>query len=131
MSTRGVRRLLWLASILLVPVPMIGLGSGWAPPAHLLEMAGLTLVFGLVESMHGIVVALLASFALPALLYAALLWPLAWAVARVLAPLAPLTRLRVALLIVMLCGGYAIARPIYDTPFSNRSPQSTLLGVYW
>jgi hypothetical protein len=130
MSPRGVRRLLWLAAILLVPVPLIGLGSGWVPTAHLFELALLTLGFGLIESMQGVTLALLASFLIPALFYVALLWPLAWGVARVLAPLAPLTRFRAALLIVMLGAGYAIARPVYETPFSSHSAHSTLLGVY-
>lgn len=131
MSPRGVRRLLWLAAVFLVPAPMIGLGAGWSPPAHHLEIALLTLIFGVVESMHGITLTLLASFLLPALFYVALLWPLAWLVARLLATLPPLTRTRAALLVVMLGAGYAVAVPIYDTPFSNRSERSTLLGVYW
>lgn len=131
MSPRNVRRVLWLAAIVLVPVPLIGLGSGLAPTAHLLEIAALILAFGVIESMHGVTLQLLASFLIPALLYVALLWPLAWGVARILTPLAPLTRLRATLLIVMLCGGYAAARPVYDTPFSSRSERSTLLGVYW
>ncbi len=131
MSPRGVRRLLWLAAIFLVPVPLIGVASGWAPTAYLLELAGLTLAFGVVESLQGVTLALLASFGVPALLYVALLWPLAWLVARLITPLAPLTRLRAALLIVMLGAGYATVRPVYDTPFSNRSPRATLLEVYW
>ena len=131
MSPRALRRLLWLAAVFLVPAPMIGLGAGWAPPAHHLEMALLTLLFGIVESMHGITLTLFASFLVPALVYVALLWPLAWLAARLLTPLPPLTRTRAALLVVMLGAGYALAVPVYDTPFSNRSQRSTLLGVYW
>ena len=42
MSPRGVRRLLWLGAVLLVPVPVFGVGSGWVPTAHLFELALLT-----------------------------------------------------------------------------------------
>jgi hypothetical protein len=130
-SPRAVRRLLWLVAVFVAPLPIVALGPGLVPPAHQLELGLLALAFGAVESTEGVTLVLAALFLASGLVYAALLWLPAWLVARGLAPLAPTTRTRLALLLVMLGVALAVAEPVYRTPFSSRSATSNLLGVYW
>jgi hypothetical protein len=130
-SPRAVRRLVWIAAVFALPLPILAFGPGLVPAAHQLELGLLALAFGAVESMQGVTLLLAAAFLVPGLVYAALLWLAAWLVARALARLPSTTRTRAALLLVMLGVGFASATPIYETPFSSRSARSTLLGVYW
>jgi hypothetical protein len=130
-SPRAVRWLLWLAALFVVPLPTVAFGPGLVPAAHQLELGLLALAFGAVESTEGVTLLMAGLFLVSGLVYAALLWLLAWLAARVLAPLAPTTRTRLALLLVMLGVALAVAEPVYRTPFSSRSATSNLLGVYW
>lgn len=130
MSPRAVRRLLWVASLFVVPLPILALGPGLVPAAHQLELGLLALAFGVLESMQGVTLTLAMAFLIPGAIYAALLWVAAWVAARVLARLPATTRTRAALLLVMLGVAFAVAEPIYETPFSSRSAHSNLLGVY-
>ena len=130
MSPRAVRRLLWLAALVVVPLPILAFGPGRVPAAHQLELGLLALAFGVLESMEGVTLTLAGLFLGSAVLYAALLWLPAWGLARGLAKLPPATRTRFALLVVMLGVAFAAVEPIYETPFSSRSARSTLLGVY-
>lgn len=131
MSPRALRRLLWIAAVFAVPLPILALGPGLVPAAHQLELGLLALAFGAVESAQGVTLALAAAFLVPGLVYAVLLWLAAWLLARALAKLPSTTRTRAALLLVMLGVAFALAEPIYVTPFSSRSARSSLLGVYW
>jgi hypothetical protein len=130
-SPSGVRRLLFAAAVLVVPLPILAFGPGSVPAAHQLELGLLALAFGTVESIQGVTLLLAAAFLVPGLVYAALLWVAAWILARALAKLPATTRTRAALLLVMLGVAFAVAEPVYETPFSSRSARSTLLGVYW
>jgi glucan phosphoethanolaminetransferase (alkaline phosphatase superfamily) len=130
-SPRAVRWLLWLAALFVVPLPTVAFGPGLVPAAHQLELGLLALAFGAVESTEGVTLLMASLFLVSGLVYAALLWLLAWLAARVLTPLAPTTRTRLALLLVMLGVALAVAEPVYRTPFSSRSASSNLLGVYW
>jgi hypothetical protein len=130
-SPRAVRRLLWIAAVFVVPLPILALGPGLVPAAHQLELGLLALAFGVVESMLGVTLVLAVAFLVPGLIYAGLLWLAAWLLARALAKLPATTRTRAALLLVMLGVGFALAGPVYQTPFSSRSARSSLLGVYW
>jgi hypothetical protein len=130
-SPRAVRRLLWVAAILVAPLPILALGPGLVPAAHQIEIGLLALAFGVIESMQGVTLTLAAAFLVPGVLYAALLWVPAWVLARGLATLPPPTRTRFALLLVMLAVAFGLARPVYETPFSSRSARSSLLAVYW
>ena len=131
MSPRAVRRLVWLAALCVLPLPILAFGPGLVPPAHQLELGLLALAFGALESTQGVTLALAAAFLVPGVVYAGLLWLAAWIVARGLARLPATTRTRAALLLVMLSVAFAVAEPIYVTPFSSRAARSTLLGVYW
>jgi hypothetical protein len=130
MSPRAVRRLLWLAAIFVLPLPILAFGPGLVPAAHQLELGLLALAFGALESMQGVTLALAGAFLVPGVIYAGLLWLAASIVARGLGRLPPTTRTRAALLLVMLGVAFAVAEPIYVTPFSSRSARSTLVGVY-
>jgi hypothetical protein len=130
MSPRALRRLLFFAALFVLPLPILAFGPGRVPAAHQLELGILALVFGALESWQGITLTLAGIFIATGAIYAALLWLLAWAVARGLAKLPPTTRTRAALLLVLLGVAIAVADPIYVTPFSSRSARSTLLGVY-
>jgi hypothetical protein len=130
-SPRALRRLLWIAAVFAVPLPILALGPGLVPAAHQLELGLLALAFGAVESAQGVTLALAAAFLVPGLVYAVLLWLAAWLLARALAKLPSTTRTRAALLLVMLGVAFALVEPIYVTPFSSRSVRSSLLGVYW
>jgi hypothetical protein len=129
-SPRAVRRLLWVAALFVVPFPILAFGPGLVPAAHQLELGLLALAFGMAESMQGVTLTLAVAFLVPGLTFAALLWLPAWLVAHVLGKLPPHTRMRAALLLVMLGVAFTLASPIYETPFSSRSARSTLLDVY-
>jgi hypothetical protein len=131
MSPRSVRRLLWVAALFVVPLPILAFGPGRVPAAHQLELGLLALAFGALESAEGVTLTLAGIFLATGLAQAALLWLPAWLAARVLARLPPLTRTRAAVLLVLLGVGLALVEPIYETPFSARSARSSLLGVYW
>jgi hypothetical protein len=131
LSPRAVRRLLFVAALAAVPLPIVGVGPGLVPALHQLELGLLALAFGAIESTQGVTLLLAAVFLVTGLVYAGLLWLAAWAAARALALLPPHTRTRAALLLVMLGLGLAAAGPIYETPFSSRSARSGLFGVYW
>lgn len=131
MSPRAVRRLLFLTALFVVPLPILVLGPGLVPAAHQLQLGLFALAFGVLESWQGITLTLAGIFLATGAIQGALLWLLAWALARGLATLAPTTRTRAALLLVMLGVAIAVVDPIYVTPFSSRSARSTLLGVYW
>jgi hypothetical protein len=131
MSPRAVRRLLFLAALVTVPAPILAFGPGLVPAAHQLELGLLALAFGAIESTQGVTLVLAAAFLVPGLLYTALLWVAAWLLARALAKLPSTTRTRAALFLVMLGVAFAVAEPVYVTPFSSRSARSSLLGVYW
>jgi hypothetical protein len=130
-SPRAVRRLLFVAAVFAVPLPIVALGPGRVPAAHQLELGLLALAFGAVESAQGVTLVLAAALLAQALVHAAGLWLAAWLLARALAKLPSTTRTRATLLLVMLGLAFALAEPIYVTPFSSRSARSSLLGVYW
>ncbi len=130
MSTRALRRLLWITAVFVAPLPILALGPGLVPAAHQLELGLLALLFGALESAQGVTLTLAAAFLVPASIYVAGLWLCAWLVAGALAKLPPLLRTRAAFALVVLALGVSVAVPIYVTPFSARSARSNLLDVY-
>ena len=130
MSERALRRLLWLALFVALPVPLLGIGIGRVPALHQLELGLLALVFTLVEHARGFGPLLSALFLGQALVYAVALALVARLAARLLSRLPPLVRTRAALLMVTLGLALAIAQPIYRTPYSAHSARASLLGVY-
>ena len=130
MSPRAMRWLLWLAALALLPVPIVGIGSGRVPPLHHLELGALALAFTLLERAQGIGPLLSALFLGQALIYALALWLAAGLVAKLLSGLPPLARTRATFFLIVLGLALAIAQPIYRTPYSAHAARSNLIGVY-
>jgi hypothetical protein len=125
-----MRWLLWLAALVAMPVPSIGLGAGRMPPLHQLELGGLALAFTLLERAQGVGPLIAALFLGQALAWALALWLAAALAARLLSRLPPLLRTRAALFLVVLGVALALMQPIYRTPYSAHAARSNLLDVY-
>ena len=131
MSARTIRRLLWLAALAALPAPLLGMGEALVPPLHQLELGALALAFTLAERAQGMGPLVSALFLGQGLLWALLLFGAAALAARALVRLPPFARTRLVLLAVALGLALAAAQPVYRTPYSSRSAESSLLGVYW
>lgn len=127
MRGRGWRRLLFLALLLLVPVPML-VFDGWVPTANLYLMSAVCGAVWLAEGAAGPVRTITGLLAAHAAVYTVVFWGVAWTVDRLTARISP--PVRRALLLVPLAIAIAVAavRPIYVTPF-GRTARSTLLGA--
>jgi hypothetical protein len=130
MTTRAARRLLWLGSLVALPVPILLLGPGLVPPARLAELGAISLAVAVVESARGNVLQVAAVFLVQAAVWTSVLWIAAWLAARALARLGPRV-LRSATLAALAVGlAVACALPVYRTPFAARAPRANLLHVY-
>jgi hypothetical protein len=130
-SPRAVRWWLWLAALAVLPVPLFGMGDALVPPLHQLELGALALAFTLAERAQGIGPLVSGLFLGQGLLWSVLLFGAAALLARALARLPAFARTRLTLLLVVLGVTLAAAQPIYRTPYSSRSAESSLLEVYW
>jgi hypothetical protein len=130
MSPRAIRRLLWLAALAALPVPLVGMSEALVPPLHQLELGALALAFTLAERAQGVGPLVSALFLGQGLLWALILFAGAALAARALVRVPPFARTRLVLFVVVLGLALAAAQPIYRTPYSSRSAESTLLGVY-
>ena len=131
MPPRAIRWLLWLAALAALPLPLFGVGDAVVPALHQLQLGALALAFTVLEGAQGIGPLLSALFLGQGLIWAALLFAAAALAARGLARLPPFARTRLTLFVVVLGLALAAAQPIYRTPYSSRSAESSLLGVYW
>src|SRR5262245_21937929 len=125
MSPVAVRRVLWIALVLALPVPIVMLGPGRLPPAHPAEPGAAALAFGLAESLRGVVGWTALIFLAQALLYAGALWIVAALVVRALGRARAVALALAAVLVVAAC-----AWPVYDTPYHARLARATLIEVY-
>jgi hypothetical protein len=120
-----MRLWLWLALVLALPVPIWLLGPGAVPVGHLVELGAAAVAFGWAESFRGVVGLTALVFLSQALVYAALLYGIAAAIAHVFRRFpGPLLAL-VALLVVAAC----FVR-LYHSPYHARAAQLTLFAVY-
>jgi hypothetical protein len=125
MSVGSVRLLLWLALAIAMPVPIWLLGPGSVPVGHLFELGAAALAFGIAESFRGVVGLTALVFLSQALVYAALLYAVAAAIARGVRRFPGLVLILAASLVVAAC-----LVPIYHSPYHAQTAQVTLLGVY-
>ena len=88
MSTRAARRLVWLALLFALPLPMLIFGA-WIPVSRYLLLFGVCVAMRVAEGPGGVVWQLAALFLGHALVYAVLLYGLAWSVTRALSDLRP------------------------------------------
>jgi hypothetical protein len=120
---------LWIAALVLVPLPMLQFGAE-VPVVRYLILTGLTLALVVAEGAGWVATALVLLFLGHALVYAALLWVVAWAVARALHAWVPRRAGAVALGLAALgLFGALLTRP-YVTPFSSVSLRSNLPVVF-
>ena len=128
MSVRTSRRLLWIGLLLALPLPMLALEDALVPVARFLLLGGVCVAVMLVEDAGGVVGLLALVFLGHAIVYAGLLWLLAFAISRGLGRLPPrrLAALTLATLALALLAATA-TRP-YRTPFGH-APRGNLIEV--
>ncbi len=130
MSTRASRRILWIASALLVPLPVLFPGPGLVPAARFLMLGGVSLAVMLFESTRGAVGPLAALLLLQGIAWLGVLWLGAALAARLLTRLPPQARLRATLAIVLAGLVVGATVEIYHTPFAAEAAWGNLLHVY-
>jgi len=130
-STLASRRLLFVALLLLLPLPLFGgVTTGLMPVARMGLLGGVCLAMIFLEGTRGAVGLLLALIAAQAALYGIGLWLAAALGARWLARL-PGRAARIApLALVLTAGLLAASQPIYRTPFRAAGVQTTWLEVF-
>ena len=130
MSTRAARWMLWIAFVLMVPVPFLMLGSGWVPAARLIMLGGISLAVALFENASGAVGMLSVILLAQGLLYMGLLWLAAHFASRWLDRFS--SRTATAVTLVVVAAGVLIASTfeLYRGPYRAQSPRANLLHVY-
>jgi hypothetical protein len=128
MTPQATRRTLWLAALLLVPLPMLQFGA-FVPVVRYLLLGGVTLGLIIAEGGGEIPYLFLGLMLGHALVYAGLLWAAAWAAVRGLWAVSPTAAGRVALAIATVGLLLALVTKPYVTPFSSVSLHSNLLVV--
>ncbi len=129
MSTRASRWLLFSALALTVPVPFVMAGLEVAPLARLLFLEGILLAVVVADGLAGTAALFALFLAVQGLVFAAVLWGVAWVAGRALARARPGTRAAcvgvaaAALLCLSLLG-------VYRTPSSSSGPTANLLGIF-
>ena len=124
----STRRILWLAALLLVPLPMFRF-EAVIPVARYVLLGGVTGGLILSEGTGTIPNLFFLLMTLHALVYAGLLYAASWLLARVLAALAPRPAPWLALALVVAASLVALSHEIYVTPFAAVSPRASLLDV--
>lgn len=125
---RSTRRILWLAALLLVPLPMAKFGA-LIPVSRYLLLGGVTGGLILSEGPGRIPNVMLIAMLGHALVYAGLLWAVAWALARGLHRAAPDRARQLALALVAAGVLLALLTEPYVTPFAAEAPRASLLTV--
>jgi hypothetical protein len=125
----ATRRFLWLAALLLVPLPMLLFGA-FVPVARYLLLAGVTVGLIVAEGGGEIPYLFLALMLGHALVYACVLWLLTWGLARGLWAAAPQGAARVAVGLALLGLAAALFTKPYVTPYSAVSLHSNLWVVF-
>jgi hypothetical protein len=127
-SPLATRRILWLGSLLLLPLPMLQFGA-WIPVSRYLLLAGVTAGLILAEGAGTIPNLMLGLMLGHVLVYTALLWLAAWLAARALFALAPRAAGPLSLGLVAAAAIVTLAFEVYVTPFASLSPRANLLHV--
>lgn len=128
MPPRTTRRILWIGALLLVPLPMLQVGA-LIPVTRYLLLSGVAGGLILAEGSGRIPWALFFLILGHALVYAGLLWVVAWALARGLHAAAPRGARTLALALVVGGAVLALATEPYRTPFAPDAPRANLLRV--
>ena len=116
MSPRASRRVLFLTSLLLVPLPMLTFDA-FVPVARYLLLGAVCVGMRIAEGPGGVVWQLAALFFGHAVVYGLLLWLAAWAAGRALGALPARVRTGAIAFVVIVCGVWALATRPYVTTF--------------
>ena len=129
--TRAVRRLLFLALLLMAPLPLAAaVANGLMPVARMWMLAGACLGVLLVEGGRGAVGLILALLGGQAALYTLVLFGVAALAARGLARLPGRARWIAPVALVLAGAVLTASVPVYHTPFRADAARSTLLEVF-
>jgi hypothetical protein len=126
MSVLTSRRLLWIGLMLALPLPMLALEDALVPVARFLLLGGVCIAVMLVEDAGGVVGLLALLFLAHAVVYAGLLWLLAFAISRGLGRLPPRRLGAITLATLVLAFLAATATRPYRTPFGRASHGSLI-----
>jgi hypothetical protein len=128
LSPRATRRLLWLAALAIVPLPMVQFHE-LAPVTRYLLLAGVVAGLMWTEGTGTIPWLFFALMVGHALVYAGLLWVAAWGLTRLLHAAAPRRAGALALLLVAAGVALTLAFDVYRTPFAADSLHANLWTV--
>lgn len=123
MTTRGARRALWLALVLVAPVPILALGQGAIPVAKYLVLMAAAAAIIVTESARGALPMLMVVFGLQALGYTLIHGGVAWLFTRFTPPAVGF----VVAAGLVVGGAWAWTSGFYDDPF-QRMAVSTFPG---
>ncbi len=130
-SRVSMRLLIFLALVLVWPVPMIGLDGSLVPLARFVQLAASLTVLISIEGAGGMVGVLLLLLWGHALIYGVLLFAVSWLISRVVVSLAP-RRIAFALVFAAIVGLLvwgSLGHP-YDTIFHHSDAHASLLNIY-
>lgn len=131
MGTRAAGALLFVAALLCVPFPMLGLEGSLVPVARYLQLAVVSLALLLREGPQGVVGILVALLAGHALFYASALAAATWLLARFgLARLSARGRVLAAAVGVAALVAATGSLHLYDTQFHHTSAHARLFELY-
>ncbi|HZR84181.1 MAG TPA: hypothetical protein VFD92_23995 [Candidatus Binatia bacterium] len=126
MTVRTSRRVLFAATFLLAPAPLLVLTTGWMPPATYALLTGVCALQAASEGADGAVPRILAMFAAHTAVYLLLSWLVAWLASSALARLSPTARRAATLAIVATGLAVAVGWDVYRTPFGRRPYENAI-----
>ena len=130
MSVTTFRWTLFLAALLVLPLPMAGIETAWIPIGRMVLLAVVTTIFVFAEGTGGVAPLMAALFWVQAAVWVGVCWAFGWGFARVLVAARPGFRQRIAFVLVAIVVGIAVLDPVYTTPYSASDARSTLMQVY-
>jgi len=130
MSPRNCRRLLWAASVLLMPVPFYLIEAGFAPVARIVLLTIVTGSIVVVEGTRGAVGVAAAMMALHAVAYLLVLWAICGLIVRGFAAVSARHLTAITLSTIALATLLAATTNLYETPFRRDALRSNLFHVF-
>lgn len=128
MSPGAAHRILWLDSLLMLPLPMLFFG-GWIPVSRYLLLTGVTLGLIVTEGMATVPGEILGLLLGHAIVYAVLLWLASGWLLRGVRALSPRAATPVALGLLATGLVVTLAFEVYVTPFAPVSARANLWHV--
>ena len=130
MTQRTSRWTLWIALLVLAPVPFFLVETGTVPVVRLLMLGGVALAVVLSEGAQGMVGIAAALLLAQAFLYLSCFWLVAHLLSGLLARGSARRTAARTLVVVALGVALASAFDLYETPFRTRSLHGNLLDLF-